>query len=65
MLERAGGAKVFLEGEFDEDSLLGEIDRLLGSPGELESMSRAMAALSVPEATDRIVENVLSLTGKD
>lgn len=65
VLERAGGAKVFLEGEFDEDSLLGEIDRLLGSPGELESMSRAMAALSVPEATDRIVENVLSLTGKD
>ena len=65
VLERAGGAKVFLEGEFDEDSLLGEIDRLLGSPGELESMSRAMAALSVPEATDRIVEKVLSLTGRD
>ena len=64
VLEKAGGAKVFLEGDFDADSLLGEILRLLDSPGELESMSKAMAALSVPDATDKIVDKVLSLTRK-
>ena len=61
VLERAGGAKVFLEGEFDADTLLQEIERLLGSPGELAAMSKAMAALSVPDATDKIVDRILSL----
>ena len=64
VLEQAGGAKVFLEGEFDADSLLREIERLLESPGELEAMSGAMRALSVPDATDKIVDQILSLTGK-
>ncbi len=64
VLEQAGGAKVFLEGQFDADSLLEEIKRLLGSPEELKGMSRAMASLSVPDATDRIVSKILSLTGK-
>ena len=64
VLEQAGGAKVFLEGEFDADSLLREIERLLESPGELESMSGAMRALSVPDATDKIVDQILNLTGK-
>ncbi len=64
VLERAGGAKVFLEGEFDADSLLQEIERLLQSRQELQAMSQAMAALSVPDATDKIVDKVLSLTRK-
>ena len=64
VLEKAGGAKVFLEGEFDADSLLAEIDRLLQSPEELQRMSRAMASLSVPDATDKIVDKILSLTRK-
>ena len=64
VLEQAGGAKVFLEGEFDADSLLREIERLLESPGELGAMSGAMRALSVPDATDKIVDQILSLTGK-
>ena len=64
VLEQAGGAKVFLEGGFDADSLLAEIDRLLQSPEELQSMSRAMASLSVPDATDKIVDKVLSLARK-
>ena len=64
VLERAGGAKVFLEGQFDADSLLAEIDRLLRCPEELDSMSRAMAALSVPDATDKIVDKILSLVRK-
>ena len=64
VLERAGGAKVFLEGEFDEDSLLAEIERLLQSPEELAAMSKAMAALSVPDATDKMVDKILNLTRK-
>ena len=65
VLEKAGGAKVFLEGQFDADSLLAEIDRLLRSPEELQAMSRAMSSLSVPDATDKIVDKVLSLTRKE
>ena len=65
VLEKAGGAKVFLEGEFDAKSLLEEIDRLLRNPSELESMSKAMASLSVPDATDKIVDKVLHLVNKE
>ena len=64
VLEGAGGAKVFLEGEFDAESLLREIDRLLQSPEELEHMSKAMASLSVPDATDKIVDKILQLARK-
>jgi UDP-N-acetylglucosamine--N-acetylmuramyl-(pentapeptide) pyrophosphoryl-undecaprenol N-acetylglucosamine transferase len=65
VLEHAGGAVVLLEGEFDADSLLQEIRTLLESPEELERMSRAMASLSVPDATDKIVDKVLSLIRKE
>ena len=62
VLERSGGAKVFLEGEFDAKTLLTEIRRLLARPEELEAMSGAMRALSVPDATDQIVDRILELT---
>ena len=65
MLEKAGGAKVFLEGEFDAASLLTEIEGLLRDPAKLQSMSRAMASLSVPDATDKIVDKVLNLVNKE
>ena len=64
VLERSGGAKVFLEGEFDAGALLAEIRRLLAHPEELEAMSGAMRALSVPDATDKIVDKVLSLVNQ-
>lgn len=64
VLEKAGGAKVFLEGQFDAKSLLAEIERLLQNPEELMSMSKAMASLSVPDATDKIVDKVLSLVNQ-
>ena len=57
-------ARRVLEGQFDEKSLLREIDRLLETPEELQAMSKAMAALSVPDATDKIVDKILSLTRK-
>ena len=61
VLEKAGGAKVLLEGEFDADSLLESIKELLGNHTKLEEMSRAMGALAVPEACDRICDCVLEL----
>ena len=65
VLERAGAAKVFLEGEFDAASFLREIRTLLADRAKLESMSAAMASLSVPEATDQICDILLSMTRKD
>ena len=65
VLERAGGAKVFLEGEFDAAALLEEIRALLADQPRLDAMSSAMLSLSVPEATERICDEILSLCGKN
>lgn len=64
LIERAGGAKVMLEGEFSEESFLSEIRSLLSSPERLEQMAAAMAELSVPDALDRIVDAVLEYARK-
>lgn len=61
VLEKAGGAKVFLEGEFDARSLLDSVRELLGDEGKLREMSEAMRSLAVPGATDRICDIILSL----
>ena len=62
VLEKAGGAKLLLEGEFDAASLLSLIRELLADPAGLVSMSDAMRALAVPDATDRICSEILALT---
>ncbi|MBR2808345.1 MAG: UDP-N-acetylglucosamine--N-acetylmuramyl-(pentapeptide) pyrophosphoryl-undecaprenol N-acetylglucosamine transferase, partial [Oscillospiraceae bacterium] len=59
LVEHAGGAKVLLEGDFDEESFLQEIRSLLHDPEGLRAMGDAMKALSVPDALDRIVDAVL------
>ena len=64
VLERAGGAKVFLEGEFSAQSLLGEVKALLGDKEVLQKMGEAMHALSVRDATDQICDEVLRLCKK-
>ncbi len=63
VLERAGGARVFLEGEFDAASLLAEVRALLGDPAQLRKMSEAMRSLAVRDATDRICGEILTLCG--
>jgi UDP-N-acetylglucosamine:LPS N-acetylglucosamine transferase len=63
MLERAGAAHVLLEGEFHAESLLSFMSELFQNRQILESMSSASTALSVPDATDRIVELILGLAG--
>lgn len=64
MLEKAGGAKVFLEGEFDAPALMDTVRGLLGDSAQLEAMSQAMLSLAVPGATDRICDIILSLPAK-
>ncbi len=59
VLERAGGAKVLLEGEFDAASLFAEIGELLSDRDGLDAMRRAMLSLSVPDAADRICGIIL------
>lgn len=61
VLEKAGGAKVFLEGEFDAASLLETVRELLGNKDQLNTMSAAMSSLAVNEATDRICGIILDL----
>lgn len=61
VLERAGGAKVLLEGEFKADNLLALIRSLLAEPEKLAAMSAAMRSLAVPGATDKICGEILSL----
>lgn len=63
VLERAGGAKVLLEGELDAPALLGLIRELLGSGETLEQMHKAMLSLSAPDATEKISDIVLELAG--
>lgn len=64
VLEKAGGARVLLEGEFDAASLLEEVQALLADRVGLRRMSEAMRSLSVGDATERICDQILSLCRK-
>lgn len=64
VLERAGGAKVLLEGEFDADSLLHLIRELLADQERLDAMHKAMLSLAVPDASDKICALILELAGQ-
>ena len=64
LVECAGGAKVLLEGEFDEEKFLEEIRSLLFDNEKLSEMSKAMHSLSVPDALERITDAVLEYAGK-
>lgn len=63
VIERAGGAKVLLEGQFDSELLLSEICTVLGSPEELRKMSSASHALSRSDSAAIIRDFVLEMAG--
>ena len=65
VLEKAGGAVVFTEGNFNEETLLNEIKLLLGDRERLKKMSEAMLSLAVPEAADRICDIILDIARKN
>ena len=64
VLEKAGGARVLLEGEFDAGSLLALVQELLADEEKLASMSAAMNALAVPDATDKICGIILDIANQ-
>lgn len=64
VIEDAGGARIFEEKFLDPAELLEDVKRILSSKEELEKMSAAMAKLAMPEATDIITEQILSLCDK-
>lgn len=61
VLEKAGGAKVLLETEFDAETLYGVVSGLLRDPGQLLQMSENIRHLGVADATERIADIVLGL----
>ena len=61
VLEKAGGAVVLTEGDFDEDSLLAKIRELICEKDKLSEMSKAMRSLAVPKACDAICDIILEL----
>ena len=65
VMERAGAAKMLLEGQFDGEQLYETVTGLLGDPAALEAMHAASLKLGVSDATDRIASIVLGLTEKN
>ena len=61
VLERAGGAKVLLEGSFTAEMLYAMVRGLLDEPQQLSEMAQNMKAAGVPDAADRIAETILDL----
>ena len=61
VLERAGAAKVLLEGQFDAESLYGTVMALLRDGKALDGMSAAMRQSGVADATERIVDLILDI----
>ena len=59
VLERAGGAEVLLEGEFDAHALLSRVQALLRDEEKLADMEQAMRSLAVRDACERITEIIL------
>ena len=60
-IEKAGGAIVFLENEFDAVSLLQKIQALIADENGLKKMSDCAAKLSVRNSAQVIAEEIISL----
>ena len=59
--EEGGGAKTFPEHELTGEKLAGEVLSLLKDPERLRSMSENMKKMGKPDATDRIIDECLTL----
>ena len=64
VLERAGGAKVLLEGSFTADDLYNLVSDLLADPAQLAQMADNMRATGVSDAAERIADLVLELADR-
>ena len=64
VLERAGGAKVLLEGSFTADDLYNLVSDLLSDGEQLAQMADNMRATGVSDAAERIADLVLELADR-
>ena len=63
-LEQHGGAALLLEKDATGDALYDAARGILDDPEKRASMSRAMAELGIPDATERIFRAVMALVKK-
>ena len=61
-LLKAGGAEVILEKNCTGEALFDAVSTLLSNRDALERMSEAQKALATPDAVERIIEVIMSLT---
>ena len=64
VLEKAGGARVYLESELAPDSFFEDICVLAKDTDTLEKMSKAMKTLAVSNATEKICNVILDMIAK-
>ncbi|MBR1496374.1 MAG: UDP-N-acetylglucosamine--N-acetylmuramyl-(pentapeptide) pyrophosphoryl-undecaprenol N-acetylglucosamine transferase [Oscillospiraceae bacterium] len=64
LLERAGAARVLLEGQFDAGGLYDAAWALLRDSAARDAMSKAMRAAAAPDATERIAKRILGTISK-
>ncbi|MBR5261797.1 MAG: undecaprenyldiphospho-muramoylpentapeptide beta-N-acetylglucosaminyltransferase [Oscillospiraceae bacterium] len=60
VLERAGGAKVYLEGQFTAQSLYEEVSALLNDEEKLQKMGEGMLSLATEDSAAKIAELIIS-----
>ena len=63
-LVEGGGAKMFLEQDLDEDIVAREIATLLNDSGRRAAMAENMGGMAIPQATETIVAECVSLLGE-
>ena len=59
LLVEAGAAEMLLEGEFDAEKLYQSVKKLLSDRKRLSEMSECMTRCGVPDAADRIADQIL------
>lgn len=64
VLESCGAAKVYLEGQFDANSLYTQLSELINNKTELDTMSRAMGTVGADDAAERIRDIVFNYVKK-
>lgn len=63
-LASAGAAKMILQKDFTPEKLVSELHEFLENPARLSSMSESSKKMGKPDATKRVVDLALSLTGR-
>ena len=61
---RAGAGRMILQQELTPERLAGEIERLIGEPGEIDRMEGASRRLGRPDSAERAVDLAMEIAGR-